>query len=439
VAVGYTKGSIPSLNHDSSGDRDFVVVVLDATTEEVLWSGIQSSPVLDTVTSVAFSPLGDLVTLGCVTEGSSLGVEAVGEEDAMALTLDASNGNFVWSSHFGSLGEDMVSSVVYAPDRSFVAVAGYMDAPGAGADQVEEVSSNFWAAALDYDSGTELWRWTKGISSEDIILATAVAPDSLSMLVGGKTSGTFAGSPRNRGPPDMAAIMLDSQGNQLWTWQGGTLEEDAIQAAAFHPDGSMVVVGGFTDGNYNGRSNGDRDMVAVALNTSDGKPLWTWQGGSDALDTVTGVAYAPDGEFVVLCGSTLSSMQGNPSAGVAPAVAIALESSSGDVLWTWEGQFGGSSPVSWVNDCALAPGGGKLFMAGYSSSSWLNPYNAPANANLAVVALTGPTLGPEPLPPAGPAPATPTVEMATAILGEKVNSFVEEEEAAFLAAVTSLG
>ncbi|CAM9444386.1 unnamed protein product [Chrysoparadoxa australica] len=439
VIGGYTRDRIPNLGIPHFGSRDFVVVMLDAWTEKVLWSGIPSTDKLDQVNSVAFSPDGKQVVIGCTSSSSPFGQEASGQEDALAIALDAETGEIEWSKQFGSPARDLVLGGAYSSDGTFVVLTGYTDGiPWENTQEEEQlVTTDFMAVALDTETGAELWHWHQGSNAADFVFAVAISPDSSSIVLGGATSGDYAGL--LEGEVDFAAVMLDRLGNQLWAWQRGAIGESSFQAAAFHPDGSMVVLGGFTEGSFAGESSGDRDFVAVALNAADGEELWTWQGGSDALDTVTGVVYAPDGKFVVLCGSTLSSMQGNPSAGVVPAVAIALESSSGAVLWTWEGQFGGSSPVSWVNGCALAPGGGKLFMAGYSSSSWLNPYNAPANANLAVVALTGPALGPEPLPPAGPAPATPTVEMATAILGEKVNSFVEEEEAAFLAAVTSLG
>ncbi|CAM9254578.1 unnamed protein product [Sphacelaria rigidula] len=57
--------------------------------------------------------------------------------------------------------------------------------------------------------------------------------------------------------------------------QDGSDDLDEILGAASAEDGS-VVLAGYTDGSYDGRSTGLEDIVAVKLDV-DGELLWKWQ------------------------------------------------------------------------------------------------------------------------------------------------------------------
>lgn len=57
--------------------------------------------------------------------------------------------------------------------------------------------------------------------------------------------------------------------------QNGTPNADAWYAVISSTDGSTVLAG-FTEGNWEGETNGNRDFAAVSLD-ADGKEMWRYQ------------------------------------------------------------------------------------------------------------------------------------------------------------------
>ena len=57
--------------------------------------------------------------------------------------------------------------------------------------------------------------------------------------------------------------------------QDGTAGEDTLKGVAIQADGSILLAG-YTEGDWDGESAGERDFIMVAL-SADGEELWRWQ------------------------------------------------------------------------------------------------------------------------------------------------------------------
>ncbi|CAM9680316.1 unnamed protein product, partial [Laminaria digitata] len=83
-----------------------------------------------------------------------------------------------------------------------------------------------------------------------------------SVFLAGHTTGNWSGL--NAGEPDFAACKLDTDGKEIWRWQGGSDEEDHLLGIFADDDGS-VVIAGHTKGAWNTPNAGSGDFAAVKL------------------------------------------------------------------------------------------------------------------------------------------------------------------------------
>jgi hypothetical protein len=153
----------------------------------------------------------------------------------------------------------------------------------------------------------------------------------------GPISGALPGQSYAGGPDDVYLRKYDFAGNELWTREFGTEDDEFSTGGPVAVDGSAVYAGGFTNGALvPGLPNvGDYDAFVRRYDT-DGNPIWTAQFGSSAYDELEGIATYRGKVFVA--GSTLGAVPGQVSGGSWDGLVRAYDS-SGNALWTR--QFGG--------------------------------------------------------------------------------------------------
>ncbi|CAN0304786.1 unnamed protein product, partial [Ectocarpus fasciculatus] len=91
------------------------------------------------------------------------------------------------------------------------------------------------------------------------------------------------------------------ESSAVWSWQDGTVEDDALDAVAVGEDGSLYLVGD-TRGSW-GRenpANGTSEVVAVKLD-SEGTEVFRWQGvgNSSSVAYAKAAATGPDGSMFI--------------------------------------------------------------------------------------------------------------------------------------------
>src|SRR5262249_15887967 len=154
-----------------------------------------------------------------------------------------------------------------------------------------------------YDAnGIELWTREFGGSAADppLVVAetiTAVAVHGSAVYVAGYTLGTLPGQV-NAGIFDAFVRKYDTDGNELWTRQFGTVASEEADAVA--ADDTGVYVGGTTVGVFPGQTSSGFSDAFVRKYDVDGTELWTHQFGNNdtSPEAVTGIAVDGSGGYV---------------------------------------------------------------------------------------------------------------------------------------------
>jgi uncharacterized protein (TIGR03437 family) len=143
---------------------------------------------------------------------------SLGQDDGFLRKYDL-NGSELWTRQFGTSSSDRIYGV--AADTSGVYVAGYTLGPLVSA-----------AAGTDgflrkYDSnGTAVWTRQIASAGTGNDIAYAVAVNSSGVYVSGNTTGTFTGQAKIGGLFDAWIRKYDLNGNEQWTRQFGTTDDD---------------------------------------------------------------------------------------------------------------------------------------------------------------------------------------------------------------------
>jgi hypothetical protein len=170
---------------------------------------------------------------------------------------------------------------------------------------------DIYVAKLDGASGKTLWEKDEGGSGEDVGVGIAVDAKG-NAYVAGYTDGSLDGN-KNAGFNDIVLLKYDTNGNKQWSREIGSTSDDSAAGVALDPTG-LPIVGGQTEGDFDGHQNADRsmsndvtaDIVALKYDAS-GNKLWSDQFGSEDEDDVWGIATDPSGN-IFLGGTTAGSI-----------------------------------------------------------------------------------------------------------------------------------
>jgi len=149
-----------------------------------------------------------------------------------------------------------------------------------------------------------LSNWPVQFANGDESIYGVATDSSGNLLVAGSTSGSLQGT--NAGKLDAFVRKYDTNGQELWTRQFGTPEDDIAYGVA--TDGNNLIVVGSTRGALQGSNAGGADYW-VRKYDSSGNPLWTVQNGSSGDDIARGIAVDSSGA-VALVGSTTGNLFG---------------------------------------------------------------------------------------------------------------------------------
>ncbi|CAM9219530.1 unnamed protein product, partial [Ectocarpus sp. 13 AM-2016] len=192
-------------------------------------------------------------------------VVVVGESSYSPLAVKlASNGTKLWEWHPESFGVSNRYDSALGESCSAVAAAGNSSVVIACSTHSDfgghwAGSWDFAAVMLDLTNGNEIWRWQGGTNAEDMAKAVTVVEGGLIVLAG-YTKGDWAIS--NLGSVDFAAVSLSLDGEEISRFQDGSFYGDIFKAVALSSNDS-VVFAGFTGGSWNRTNLGSQDFVAV--------------------------------------------------------------------------------------------------------------------------------------------------------------------------------
>src|SRR5262249_28566223 len=162
-------------------------------------------------------------------------------------------------------------------------------------------------------------------------------------------------------------------------------------SVAVSPDGQRVFVTGVSQGSTSGL-----DYATAAYNAATGARLWVtrYNGPANGYDTASSVAVSPGGGTVFVTGESQGSTSGLDYA------TVASNAATGARLWVtrYNGPGNGEGGAKSV---AVSPGGGMVFVTGYSQGTAVASsldyatvaYNAATGARLWGARYDGPGTG----------------------------------------------
>jgi len=301
----------------------------------ILWARQFGSPSGDAATGVEVDSAGNVYLVGR-TWGALRGQSHLGFGDAFVRKYD-SKGSELWTRQFGTHNSDDALDVAIDGAGNVYVVGGTRDAlPG----QTHLGQRDAFVRKYDSD-GNELWTRQFGTKGNDN--ASGIVIDGVgNVYVVGGTERALPGQTQLDWR-DAFVREYDSDGNEIWTRQFGTLPfDDALDVAVDGP-GNVYVLGDTAGGFPDQTNPGDRDAF-VRKYDSDGNELWTRQLGSPGRDRGRGVGVDGSGNLYVV-GEAFGAFPGQARLGLYDAFVLKYDS-DGNELWTR--QFGTQG-----NDAAL--------------------------------------------------------------------------------------
>ncbi|MES2966644.1 MAG: SBBP repeat-containing protein [Patescibacteria group bacterium] len=307
--VGWTSGAFSG--QTSSGLNDAFIRAYDSDGNEI-WTRQFGDSVNDYARDVAIDANGNIYVTG-QTFSTLPGQTSSGLGDVFIRTY-GSNGNEIWTRQFGTSGNDN-------PNGIAIDTNGNIYVAGVTADTLPgQTSSGLNDAFIRaYDSnGNEIWTRQFGTSGTDQVSDVTIDANG-NIYVTGQTTDTLPGQ-TSSGGSDAFIRAYDSNGNEIWTRQFGTSDNDDPQGVLIDLNGNIYVVGG-TYGTFAGQTNFGLADAFIQVYDPNSNEIWTRQFGTSVNDYAYGVA-TDASDSVYVAGRTAGTLPGQTSSGSTDAFLI---------------------------------------------------------------------------------------------------------------------
>ncbi len=328
----------------------------------------------DVARSAAVSPDGSTVYVTGYSQGTS-------SDEYATIAYNTATGAQRWVSRYNdpsNYGAE-ASSVAVSPNGDTVFVTGSDNAGSNGQDYV--------TVAYNAVTGAQLWvsRYDGAAHGNDYASKVAVSPGGSIVYVTGWSIGTSSIYYY-----DWATVAYSAAtGAQLWvrrhSSQYGT---SGASALAVSPGGGTVFVTGFIHG-----ATSDDDYLTIAYDTATGATRWLRRsnGPGNSVDQAYAVAVSPGGGTAYITGASIG------AAGAWDYATIAYSAATGATRWVR--RYSSSHGTSQGHALAVSPGGGTVYVTGFSAGATSGDdyatiaYNAATGARLWARRYNGPGNG----------------------------------------------
>jgi hypothetical protein len=220
-----------------------------------------------------------------------------GVKDAWVIKVD-SEGETVWSSHFGTEENDWLETIIPLSDGGIIGV-GYIDVnPGPG------TNLDFLVLKLN-TAGELVWQTSYGSSSPDFAF-DAVELGNGDLFIGGYSAGDNGAVAANYGGNDGWLIRLNAEGELLGEQNYGGTDTDLFHSMSMSPWGSLLIGGSTSSVDGDILSNqGDRDFWLLEVDML-GNIINSQTYGGSGFEYLNTISVSEEGE-IYLSGKTDSS------------------------------------------------------------------------------------------------------------------------------------
>jgi WW domain/IPT/TIG domain len=213
--------------------------------------------------------------------------------------------------------------------------------------------------AMKFDSnGNELWRYQIGSVNSEAARSVAVDTSDSSILITGHTEDRLFGW--NYGGWDGYVLRLDRNGNQVSAFQFGSSSVDSPYAITVDPNDFSFTVGGYTSGQISTPDFGGTDSFFVKFNSA-GVQQWALQFGTAKNDDLFDTAVDPVDGSIVGIGTTAGSF-GGPFLGFWDVYVIRVNS-TGSIVWNTQV---GTDSLDQPFGVAIDPNDQSVVVTGYT-------------------------------------------------------------------------
>ncbi|HHM20681.1 MAG TPA: gliding motility-associated C-terminal domain-containing protein [Bacteroidetes bacterium] len=299
LLVGYSQSSDGDVG-SNHGDFDYWLLKISGN-GTLLWEKNYGGSNSDFGFDVKQTTDGGFLLAGSTISNNGDVSDNNGFYDYWVVKTDA-EGNLLWEKNYGGTLEERAYSLCTTPDGGAI-IAGTSNSTDADI-QGNIGSYDFWLNRID-ENGNLLWSSNFGSPGED--RAFSVAPLSNGrFLVAGFTVSDGGQVSNHFGSQDAWIVQLDIDGNFIWEKNLGGTKQDRFFSIVQQSNGGYAAAGHSFSDNYDLPGNfGDRDLWIVALSTDsadiDLGPDTTLC-ANDALVLQTGIDSA---SFLWSDGSTL--------------------------------------------------------------------------------------------------------------------------------------
>ncbi len=307
--------------------------------------------------------------------GSPLHPHSGRPEDVVVLKLDC-DGTYQWHTFYGSTDVDAGQQIAL-DSGSNIYVTGYSNASWGSPLNSHSGNWDMFVLKLDTDGA---YQWHTFYGSRDSDYASGIAVDSRgNAYVTGPSTESW-GSPLHAysGIPDVFILKLDADGTYQWHTFYGSSGPDSGGSIALDGSGNIYVTGCsvYAWGSPLHAHSGGYDIFILKLDTNGVYQWHTFHGASDD-DTGGGLAVDNNGNLYVTGRSNIS--WGSPlhaHSGVDDIVVLKVDS---DGAYQWHTFYGAAyvGPSTGLDGGMgiAVDGGGNIYVAGNSLSSWGSPLN----------------------------------------------------------------
>ncbi len=352
--VGTTEGQLP--DQTQAGGQDWVALKLDGTTREPLWTKQWGTAQYDFMGAAVATADGDLIVFGHFYNGSTT------KDELYLARLAGEDGAIEWEESFGSESGSQAYDVALDASGNIILVARiagnlYGETNPGGFDTLVEKRS----AA----NGAIIWSSVFGTASGEEPAGLAL-DSSGNVYVGGECYNALGGLGADGPYSDGFLVKFDgSTGAELWNYQLSTDGVEEVGTVAVDASDNAYLAG-LTSGQFPTTTALGEDDLYVAKFSSSGTLAWVTQHATSSDDDVFDLLALPSGK-IALVGGTRGEADGEGNQGQWDFFVRTLDATTGA---TSETEQLGTDTFDEMHGAEVQPDG-SIYLAGYSEGEFV--------------------------------------------------------------------